>query len=1060
MPTASDLLLNLSIQVEGEEGLKTLGDELKALEAEQFKYNKQAQQGTVITEKVEAATRENKKEFQRIRAEIGKQILSNKHSEETVQDLNKAHGLLSDQIRMAQSTIMKYGQETIQASEKQQEFANTSKALRSRLQAIKDRTSDLQRSLKGSSEATSAQALEFKRVSDRAKELERDAEKLTKKFGNNREETNAYRKVLVDVKSVQDKLNNTFRQSNSDFSRLSGEISGINKEVNRLRNEFFESDLRAKELESSTMTLAEANEEVDKQNKRNIETMKTQRQMLRELRNEVDVLTKSNTLSAAESEKLSKQLNSATQNAGTSQRTLQDLNGTFGTSTQVQNRATQALISFSQGLQDAPQFAFGFSAGVRAIANNMTQFKQLTSLLGQSIEQTTGETATFGQKLKALFAALKGPAGGLLLVTAITTAITFFTARMSKAKKEAEGLSTSIDDLTSTLTGYQSTLGSDEFGVDNLMLQKEALEDIQSSYQQQLKTFEKISEESDVLDKTLERVGTGAQKTLKFLTDLAGLPGVELAPIKITQEQFEDLGFSEEEARRFEKFTIEQQTGVLALRESRRALEEQARQVGVSVDEFDELETKVTQLNNQIEINNRLASLRPLGERIQELNKQASILQIRSDFGEISVEQAQREMDAMKEERRSAKEALETALARQSVIEQISEAEERFAPPLISPIHTGVVKNLNQEYGNTVDVLDPLSSITDRYNQRVLDLGLGFGVLLSPINNAKTSVAELTSTQADNKAIIDETTAIIEIFEQVLSSANDERQRELELEREKQMLTVDTQTKLALSFARQIEDEREKATTIFNVEKAALDRRTALRQGVAVQDIEHDEQYTNQLVDLRIRLNQRLRQIDQQNADEQAENAEQQAQREEELAKRRAQANHQIKMLEIKQNKDGMAQIDALEKEELRFLKQRLDDELIIREEYELARKQMEERYANLREQNRKNEDQAVFNSLQMGLQQVGQVFGALNQLSNTRAQVSEAAARREFEVQKKLSYASAVVNAAAAAVGVLRDQKGDAVTRIIGMSTVLAAAAIQIATIRKQHRMLSLAES
>ena len=815
MPTASELLLNLSIQVEGEEDLKTLGEELAALEAEQFKYNKQAQQSTIITEKVEAATSRNKKEFQALRAEVGRQIASNKHSEETVQALNKVHGLLSDQIRMAQSTIMKYGQETLAANDKQKAFANTTKDLKDRLQALKDRSSDLQRSMKGSSSASAEQTLEFKRISDRARELERDADRLTKAYFNTREETNAYRKVLVGVRDVQTKLSSVFRQSDSDFARLTKRIAGINKEVNKLRSEFFESDLRAEALVDSNTDLAEANKIVEEENKRNIEVMKVHRGLLRDLREEVDALSASQELTAQESQKLSTQLNSATQNAGVSQRALQNLNATFGTSTQVKNRATQALISFSQGLQDAPQFTFGFAAGIRAIANNMTQFQQLTTLLGDSIAQTTGKTATFGQKLRALLAALKGPAGGLILFTAITSAVTVFSAMMSKARKETEGLATSLDDLTSTLTGYQSTLGADEFGVDNLMLQKAALEDIQSVYEGQLRAVQQIKRESNIFQRSLEG-------TLRLLSGVLGPAGISLAPTQISAEQFEGIGFGPAEAKQIEGFTQEQQRAVLALRESRDALEDQLQQVGLSTKEIDELGKTVNQLNNQIEINNRLSALRPLGQRIAELGKQAKLLELDVEFGEISIEQAERMVALLEQQKREAKEQVD---ATRNNIQTLNLVPTRK----YQGFHTSItdIANAFNESGMTAD-------------------------------DFRTTEAELNAELADGVAFVSRLSANIEIFKNILNEANNERQRELDLEREKQLLTVDTQTLLALTIAEGIEDERQRANAVFEIELASLKRRTALRQGVSEADIKMDEQYVNELARLRISLHNTL----------------------------------------------------------------------------------------------------------------------------------------------------------------------------------------------------------
>jgi len=93
-----------------------------------------------------------------------------------------------------------------------------------------------------------------------------------------------------------------------------------------------------------------------------------------------------------------------------------------------------------------------------------------------------------------------------------------------------------------------------------------------------------------------------------------------------------------------------------------------------------------------------------------------------------------------------------------------------------------------------------------------------------------------------------------------------------------------------------------------------------------------------------------------------------------------------------------------------------------------------------------------IFDSISLGLRLTTGLFNSLNQLSQTRAQVSEEAARKEFETQKKLAISSAIVNAAAAGVEVLKETDGGSFARIAGMAAVLAAAGVQIAAIRKQQ--------
>jgi len=99
-----------------------------------------------------------------------------------------------------------------------------------------------------------------------------------------------------------------------------------------------------------------------------------------------------------------------------------------------------------------------------------------------------------------------------------------------------------------------------------------------------------------------------------------------------------------------------------------------------------------------------------------------------------------------------------------------------------------------------------------------------------------------------------------------------------------------------------------------------------------------------------------------------------------------------------------------------------------------------------------KDDTDKLLGSINFGLKLTTGLFSSLNQLSQTRSQVSEEAARKEFEIQKKLAISSAIVNAAAAGVEVLKETDGGSFARIAGMAAVLAAAGVQIAAIRKQQ--------
>lgn len=77
-------------------------------------------------------------------------------------------------------------------------------------------------------------------------------------------------------------------------------------------------------------------------------------------------------------------------------------------------------------------------------------------------------------------------------------------------------------------------------------------------------------------------------------------------------------------------------------------------------------------------------------------------------------------------------------------------------------------------------------------------------------------------------------------------------------------------------------------------------------------------------------------------------------------------------------------------------------------------------------------------------------LFSSLNQLNQAQSDESEKQARKRFETAKKLALAQAIVNTAAAFADTLREEKGEAVKKIIAASLIGAAGAVQIKAIRK----------
>jgi hypothetical protein len=104
--------------------------------------------------------------------------------------------------------------------------------------------------------------------------------------------------------------------------------------------------------------------------------------------------------------------------------------------------ASFALLSLTQGIQDAGQFGMGMAQGIRAVNNNLQQFVTATILASSA---AGGLTTAF----KLMFRSLAGPAGFLLLFSAASAALEFFSNRSQRAKRDADSLGSAFSGLVS-----------------------------------------------------------------------------------------------------------------------------------------------------------------------------------------------------------------------------------------------------------------------------------------------------------------------------------------------------------------------------------------------------------------------------------------------------------------------------------------------------------------------------------------------------------------------------------------------------------------------------------
>lgn len=118
------------------------------------------------------------------------------------------------------------------------------------------------------------------------------------------------------------------------------------------------------------------------------------------------------------------------------------------------NQATFTLNNFTRVVQDAPY-------GIRGVANNIDP-------LVESFTRLRSQTGSAGLAFRAMLGTLAGPAGILLTVSTVTSALTFFGDKLAdtgqKGKEAfaelAQGLSTDLVQLTSIIGLAQNTAAS------------------------------------------------------------------------------------------------------------------------------------------------------------------------------------------------------------------------------------------------------------------------------------------------------------------------------------------------------------------------------------------------------------------------------------------------------------------------------------------------------------------------------------------------------------------------------------------------------------------------
>lgn len=172
--------------------------------------------------------------------------------------------------------------------------------------------------------------------------------------------------------------------------------------------------------------------------------------------------------------------------------------------------ASFALLSLTQGLQDAGQFGMGMAQGIRAVNNNLQQFVTAT-ILAQ--KQAGNMSAAFGLMIRQL----AGPAGFLFVFSLASAAVEFFANRSQRAGNKTDEFRKKLQALTSV-----SELPGIELGVIGLRNMASAYDQMtklaQASFRQREKEYVQTVDFIRAKEKETEQDiinATNASKTLQ-----------------------------------------------------------------------------------------------------------------------------------------------------------------------------------------------------------------------------------------------------------------------------------------------------------------------------------------------------------------------------------------------------------------------------------------------------------------------------------------------------------------------------------------------------------------
>lgn len=131
--------------------------------------------------------------------------------------------------------------------------------------------------------------------------------------------------------------------------------------------------------------------------------------------------------------------------------------------------SNQLLFSFSDGVQDASQFSYGFATGMRAVGNNIgftaelfgnlnTKVKEYNTVNAAAIASGQAMAKTLGSELRG---ALTGAGGIILGLNLLITAVTMVSRYFEEKKKKADDANVALGELIKT-GEYAKSVFSDQ----------------------------------------------------------------------------------------------------------------------------------------------------------------------------------------------------------------------------------------------------------------------------------------------------------------------------------------------------------------------------------------------------------------------------------------------------------------------------------------------------------------------------------------------------------------------------------------------------------------------